>query len=487
MNFTKIRNDLSVYVVDSDQSSGDLATEALRGVGYHVEVFRKGEDVLAEIAKHPPHIILTGTYLMGMTGLQLLKQVKGLSPDIHVIFMANYAESAIALEASQAGAFDRIFKPVQAIQEIIATVDRLAEKMFMEASNEELYAKLMGSRESQKRLRQRFKFEREFFYEIQKLVPHLSQAKDLHEIINRFVSTTHHTFLNTPVAFFRYLSAQEQFVLAEAVGVENQNLKGVQLGLSASQIEQDPDALNDSVMALFDRDGYEFRFVKEEGRVIGLFLFLKAFNDPFERKALSHLFDIFQMGYQQHIYKKLLHENLIHDEVTGLFNKAHFQIRLGEEIRRARRITLPVSLIHIGIDSASKLKESLSTPEWNQLVRHMAQSLKKASRVNDIAARFSDHELVLILPHTGRIGAAIKAEKFRRFVERTQFLTHRELAVTVTIGVSEYPTLSIDADNLALSADAAYFQVKKIGNKVCMAAAPRGIEPDFEVPTELEE
>ncbi|MGE3975667.1 MAG: diguanylate cyclase [Bdellovibrionales bacterium] len=485
MEFTKIRNDFSVYVVDSDQSSGDLATEALRGVGYHVETFRKGEDVILEATRHPPHIILTGTYLMGMTGLQLLRNIKNLSPDIHVVFMSTYAENTLTLEAIQSGAFDRIYKPIQEINEIITTVDRVAEKMFLEASNEELYAKLVASRSAQKRLRNRFKFERKFFQQIQSLTGTLTKSKDTHELIQNFLKASHNTFVETPVAFFRYLPLQDQFILAQTAGLDQESLQGLQLELSPAQIEQDPDALNDYTISIFEKEGFEFRFLKEGPQVIGLFLFLKSFNDPFEKKCLSQLFEIFELNYQKQSFQKKLHENTIFDEVTGIYTKSQFQTRIAEEISRSRRLSLPVSVLHIGIDSAYEMKQGLMPSEWNVLVRGVAQSLKKTSRVNDIIARYSDHELVVILPHTDRMGAAIKAEKFRRFVERTQFLENKNLNISVTVGVSEYPTLSMDAENLALSADAAYFQVKKIGNKVCMASAPRGLQPDFEVSTDL--
>ncbi len=89
----------------------------------------------------------------------------------------------------------------------------------------------------------------------------------------------------------------------------------------------------------------------------------------------------------------------------------------------------------------------------------------------------------MLLPHTDKYGAAIKAEKFRRLVEKTEFLPEHleqsELSVRVSIGVSEYPSICMDAETLWNAADSAYFQVKRVGNKVCLSAAPKNLEPDF--------
>ncbi len=207
---------------------------------------------------------------MGMTGLQLLRSVKSIGPDIQIIFMATYAEGALTLEAIQLGAFDLIYKPIQDINEIITAVDRVTEKMFMEASNEELYNKLTAGRDTQRRLRARFKTERDYFNTIINLSSDLSRSKDVHESIEKFLLASHTAYSSVPVIFFRHLAKQEQFVLAQMVGLENDSLKGVQLGISLEQIEQDPESLNDSVMALFEKEGFEYRFLKEDQQTVDI-------------------------------------------------------------------------------------------------------------------------------------------------------------------------------------------------------------------------
>src|SRR5437868_3884728 len=135
----KIRHHFSVYVVDSEQRYCDLIGDALKGAGYHVECFLRGEEALEEIQRHAPHIVIAGTYLTGMTGMQLLEKVAELSRDIFFILSANYAESDLAHEALRNGAYDHIIKPIQDINDIISKIDRLAERVYLDSVNEGVY------------------------------------------------------------------------------------------------------------------------------------------------------------------------------------------------------------------------------------------------------------------------------------------------------------------------------------------------------------
>jgi diguanylate cyclase (GGDEF)-like protein len=111
------------------------------------------------------------------------------------------------------------------------------------------------------------------------------------------------------------------------------------------------------------------------------------------------------------------------------------------------------------------------------LVKNLFGLLSKTSRMTDVIGRQGDAEAGVLLPHTGKLGAAIKAEKFRRLVERSELIPG--VAARVSVGVSEYPSLCMDAETLWSTADSAHFQVKRVGNKVCLAATPKGLEPDF--------
>jgi diguanylate cyclase (GGDEF)-like protein len=122
--------------------------------------------------------------------------------------------------------------------------------------------------------------------------------------------------------------------------------------------------------------------------------------------------------------------------------------------------------------------------EAQTVMRMVARIFEKHSRVNDILGRVGTDEFGLILPHTGKQGALVKVERLRRMIQAADFskVLSTFPRITVAIGVSEYPGLVRDAEELQTSAEEALFHVRQMGNKTCVARAPDGFTPDFVVP-----
>jgi diguanylate cyclase (GGDEF)-like protein len=102
-------------------------------------------------------------------------------------------------------------------------------------------------------------------------------------------------------------------------------------------------------------------------------------------------------------------------------------------------------------------------------------------------ARLGGEEFAILCAHTAASGAAIKAEKIRLTVENTKF-PHGEKQpmgkVSISLGVSEYPSFVIDSQALIRSADDALYKVKQGGrNRVAMADVPQGFTPEFQALT----
>ena len=116
-------------------------------------------------------------------------------------------------------------------------------------------------------------------------------------------------------------------------------------------------------------------------------------------------------------------------------------------------------------------------------MRSIAAIVKKTSRINDMACRTDDNEISLILPHCSRKGAALRTERLRRIVENHSF-TISGVKITISSGVSEYPSLASNAEDLAAGASQAlHFISTHGGNKVCLYKPPQEFKPDFEVPS----
>ncbi|PKN37123.1 MAG: two-component system response regulator [Deltaproteobacteria bacterium HGW-Deltaproteobacteria-2] len=118
---------LSILVVDDGQSQREMLRDFLRSEGHTVMEAEEGEKALKTVRSGHFDLILLDYKMPGMDGLQVLKEVKHINPEIDVIIITAYGTIETAVEALKAGAIDYITKPVE-LDELIILVNRIAER-----------------------------------------------------------------------------------------------------------------------------------------------------------------------------------------------------------------------------------------------------------------------------------------------------------------------------------------------------------------------
>ncbi len=153
------------------------------------------------------------------------------------------------------------------------------------------------------------------------------------------------------------------------------------------------------------------------------------------------------------------------DGLTGLFVHRHFQTRLEEELRRATRYDSQLSLMMTDIDHFKKFNDTYGHQIGDYVLKGVANILRDAVRDIDVPARYGGEEFSVILPETDMNGAYTLAERLRKRVETYTFTPPgHELHVTVSIGVSNYPTSDIsEKEKLIEYADSALYEAKNAG------------------------
>jgi len=113
-----------ILIVDDEQNMRVALFEALSRNGHEVAVAENGRMALEMIARQPPELVITDIKMPGMDGLELLRQVKALRPELPVVIMTGFATVDTAVEAMKQGAFDYLLKPfpVEVIEETVARV-----------------------------------------------------------------------------------------------------------------------------------------------------------------------------------------------------------------------------------------------------------------------------------------------------------------------------------------------------------------------------
>ena len=104
-------NERPVLVVDDDPSMRMALSESLLSCGYHVEAAVDGADALKKFSKGQFDVVITDMRMPQMGGMEVLRGVKKISPETHVIVITAYGTVNTAVEAMKEGASDFIMKP----------------------------------------------------------------------------------------------------------------------------------------------------------------------------------------------------------------------------------------------------------------------------------------------------------------------------------------------------------------------------------------
>ncbi len=113
-----------ILVVDDEQNMRIALFEALSRSGHEVAVAENGRMALDMIKKGCPELLIADIKMPEMDGIELLRQVKTLEPQLPVVIITGYATVDTAVEAMKQGAFDYILKPfpVEVIEETVLRV-----------------------------------------------------------------------------------------------------------------------------------------------------------------------------------------------------------------------------------------------------------------------------------------------------------------------------------------------------------------------------
>ncbi len=110
-----------VLVVDDEAVIREGMRRILESDGYCVETSASGKTALEKMQERDFDVVITDLKMPGMDGIEVLKAIKILQPDVPVLMITGYATVDTAVEAMKYGAFDYIAKPF--------TLEQISEKV----------------------------------------------------------------------------------------------------------------------------------------------------------------------------------------------------------------------------------------------------------------------------------------------------------------------------------------------------------------------
>jgi len=153
------------------------------------------------------------------------------------------------------------------------------------------------------------------------------------------------------------------------------------------------------------------------------------------------------------------------DELTGLFNRRAFNLRLHEEVVRAQRYGSPVSLVMMDLDGFKQINDSMGHGAGDALLTSVGMLLKSQLRATDVAFRYGGDEFALVLASTTESDAWVVSEKMRSILR--SMVSHTETGMrvhaTASFGVASFGKDIADPQALLSAADAALYRAKQRG------------------------
>lgn len=193
----------------------------------------------------------------------------------------------------------------------------------------------------------------------------------------------------------------------------------------------------------------------------------KPFNMPELRARIRSALRVQQL-------MQMLEQKAQIDGLTGLWNRAHFDDRLAEEVAGHVRTGRPFTLVLCDLDHFKSLNDTHGHPAGDAVLEKFAKILATTLRRSDVACRYGGEEFGLILRETDAQQAQPLIDRVRVAIAETHWPRHPERQVTSSFGVCDKPVSNpADPASWLETVDKALYEAKRLGrNRLFIAGDP---------------
>ena len=180
---------------------------------------------------------------------------------------------------------------------------------------------------------------------------------------------------------------------------------------------------------------------------------------------LTAVYASFEDITQRVLLSRELREQASTDFLTGVANRRSFMERLTAEFERIRRYPdSPGCVLALDLDFFKRINDSYGHAAGDAVLAQVAGVMRQMTRRPDVLGRTGGEEFMLLLPDTGIDEAMALAERLRERIEHTPMrFEWREIAITVSIGVSELRAIDPGPETALVRADQALYLAKQEG------------------------
>ena len=162
-------------------------------------------------------------------------------------------------------------------------------------------------------------------------------------------------------------------------------------------------------------------------------------------------------------YEKI-YQNATHDGLSKLLNHQTYKERFSEEIQRAKRFQHHMAVLIFDLDKFKRVNDTLGHPYGDYVIQTVAKIMSENVRTIDVVARYGGEEFAIILINTTPEMALVVAQRIvDNIADYPYSMNGESIRMTISAGMSLYPTHSENMKDLIDLADKAMYNAKQVG------------------------
>lgn len=182
-------------------------------------------------------------------------------------------------------------------------------------------------------------------------------------------------------------------------------------------------------------------------KIIGVFqLINKSSDEAYSAEDLNILKTIVEyaaMAIEKVYYLSAMKDLDNVDSLTGVYKRRHFDSQLSKEKERAKRYTNSLSMLIVNINGFKTINEKHGHETGDQILKDLAEILKKAVRRVDIVARYGGDEFAVLLPQTSKSNAELVRERIDKDIGKQS--KKAPVPYTVSIGLGSAGAKAVES------------------------------------------
>jgi diguanylate cyclase (GGDEF)-like protein len=483
MNVKDIAQDFNVYIFSQDVNLGVDIKLNLKNKNYKVDLFSNHDDLLTQFSLNPSHIVILDIASLIIPVHDMFERLLNISNEVRILIVsppANLADLQSYADYNMYGAFSKNDENVT--HYVCNACELITESLYRLYQNEHVLELYQNEKKEHEASIMTLEKERASTavrpYQIRIAEYKSCQSKE--ELLDVFYKQAS----SQSWVYLKFIQTIETFISVSNHQVPEQWVEGLSYKVPASNkgfIEQIfqgslPESFERYLINKFNVKQIKFIPLIIKNQIEGLMI---STQDITADSAED--FSLMSLVYTNLVYETQPKHMDVEDQLTGFYNQLFYKRVLEKEIDRSKRTMSPLSVVKISIDKFIEMETAMGKPVVDDIIKKVAILIKQTSRLPDYICRTADNEFSLLLVNCGRKGAVIRSERLRDTLHKENYVM-AGIRVSISQGISEYPTLAGDGVTLDVSAEKALkFIASKGGDKICLSKAQVEHQPDFAV------